>query len=274
MSTPVLATKFFVPSLRPGLVLRCRLIDHLNAASQRRLTLVSAPAGYGKTTLINSWLHETRIPSAWFSLEEEDNDPSRFLGYFTLALQRLAPAIGSDLLGMFQGAPSAPYETLVTLLINQIAELETPFILVLDDFHVIHAQAILEVFAFLLERMPPQMHLVLLSRTDPSLPLARLRARDQILDIRADQLRFTLDETAIFLNEVMGLKISALQTASERSTARRSMERTIPEKKRKAASMIGRTRLLPEVSSLIWCLLCMDSPPTGANSGFKRYSDD
>ena len=208
MDTPVLSTKLFVPSLRTDLVLRQRLIDQLNAAGQRKLTLVSAPAGYGKTTLISNWLHEARIPSAWFSLEEDDNDPIRFLQCFILALQRISSSIGLDLPGMLQGAPSAaPFETIITLLINQVAELEAQFILVLDDFHLIHAQAILDMVAFLLERMPLQMHLVLVSRTDPTLPLARLRSRNEILDIRVDELRFTLDETAFFLNEVMGLKL-------------------------------------------------------------------
>ena len=214
MATPVLATKFFAPPPRPGLVLRRQLIERLNAGSQRRLTLVSAPAGYGKTTLITSWLHETKTPSAWFSLEEDDNDPIRFLQYFIIALQRISPLIGVDQLSMLQGAEPASYETLITLLINDVAELGSPFILVLDDFHVIQAGSILEMFTFLLEHIPPQMHLVLLSRTDPPLPLFRLRARNQILDIRADQLRFTLDEITLFLNEVMGLRLSAADIAA------------------------------------------------------------
>ena len=208
MAAPVLATKFFVPPLRPGLILRQRLVEQLNVGGQHRLVLVSAPAGYGKTTLVSSWLHGTQIPSAWFSLEEYDNEPVRFLQYFIIALQKISPSIGLDLLGILQGSPSTPYETLITYLINEIVELGIQFILVLDDFHVIHAQPILEMLTFLLEHHPPQMRLVILSRTDPPLPLTRLRARDQLVDIRADQLRFTLDESAIFLNEVTGLRLS------------------------------------------------------------------
>lgn len=174
-----------------------------------RLILVAAPAGYGKTTLISKWLRETLVPSAWLSLDEGDNDPIRFLQYLVTALQKIIPTVGVDLPGMLGGAQPVPFDTLMNLLINEVAEHATPFVLVLDDFHLIHNQRILEMLTFLLEHMPPSMHLALLSRTDPPFPLSRLRARDQIVDIRADQLRFNLDEIAIFLNEAMGLRLSA-----------------------------------------------------------------
>ena len=207
MAAPVLATKLFAPPLRSDLVLRQRLIDQLNAGSQRKLILVAAPAGYGKTTLISSWLHETNIPSVWLSLDEDDNDPIRFFQYFITALQRIVPTLGGDLMGMLQGGQSVA--TSINLLINEITSHADPFALVLDDLHSIHSQAVLDMVMFLLERMPPQMHLVLLSRTDPPFPLSRLRIRDEIVDIRADQLRFTLDEIAVFLNEIMRLNLSA-----------------------------------------------------------------
>jgi len=207
MAAPVLATKLFAPPLRPDLVLRQRLIDQLNAGSQRKLILVAAPAGYGKTTLISSWLHETNIPSAWLSLDEDDNDPIRFFQYFISALQRIIPTIAGDLMGMLQEGQS--FDTPIKLLINEITSHAEPFALVLDDFHVIHSQAVLDMVILLLEHMPPQMHLMLLSRTDPPFPLSRLRVRNEIVDIRADHLRFTLAEIAVFLNEIMGLNLSA-----------------------------------------------------------------
>jgi LuxR family maltose regulon positive regulatory protein len=212
MAAPVLATKLFVPPLRPDLVFRQRLINQLNAGLQRKLTIVSAPTGYGKTTLISSWLHETKISSAWLSLDEDDNDPIRFFQYFISALQRIIPTLGGDLVGPLQGRLS--FDTSINLLINEIAEHADPFAVVLDDFHLIDSQVVLDIITFLVERMPPQMHLVLLSRTDPPFPLARLRARNQLVEIRAEQLRFTLDEIAVFLNEIMRLELSASDLAA------------------------------------------------------------
>ena len=209
MATPVLATKLFAPPVRPGLVSRQRLIDQLRSGGQRKLILVSAPAGYGKTTLISSWLHETKISSAWISLDEDDNDPIRFFQYFITALQKVIPAIGEGLMSMPQGAPAVSFDISINILINEITNRANPFVLILDDFHVIHSQSVLDIVKILLDRMPPQMHLVLLSRTDPPLSLARLRVRDELIDLRAEQLRFTLDEINVFLNEVMQLNLFA-----------------------------------------------------------------
>jgi len=208
MVTPVLATKLFAPPVRPDLVSRQRLIDLLHAGWQRKLILVSAPAGYGKTTLISGWLHETKIPSAWISLDEDDNDPIRFFQYFIAALQKIIPAIGEGLMSMPQGAPVVSFDNSINILINEISKSVNPFILIMDDFHVIHSQPVLDIVTILLERMPPQMHLVLLSRTDPPFALARLRVCDELIDIRAEQLRFTLDEINVFLNEIMQLNLS------------------------------------------------------------------
>ncbi len=163
------------------------------AAWTRRLILVSAPAGYGKTTLVSRWLTETKISSAWLSLDDGDNDPIRFLQYLLAALLPIAPGIEDDLLGMLQGIQPAQFENLINLLANELASNPDPFVLVLDDFHVIHSEAVLRMVSYLLEHLPHQMHLVILTRTDPPLPLSRLRARNQLLDIRADQLRFTHD---------------------------------------------------------------------------------
>jgi len=209
MATPVLATKLFVPPVRPGLVSRQRLIDQLNGGGQRKLILVSAPAGYGKTTLVSSWLRETKIHSAWISLDEGDNDPVRFFQYFITALQRVIPAIGEGLISTSQGVLAVSFDISINVLINEITNHANPFVLILDDFHVIHSQSILDILTILLERMPPQMHLVLLSRTDPPISLARLRVRDELIDIRAEQLRFTFEEITVFLNEIMRLNLSA-----------------------------------------------------------------
>jgi len=205
---PLLKTKLFIPPIRPNCIVRPRLIEQINSGLDKVLVLISAPAGYGKTTLVSSWLGETSVASAWLSLDEGDNDPIRFLQYLIAALYKIIPAIRQDL-GMLQAIQPVPPGTIMSLLINEIAENAAPFVLVLDDFHVIHAQPILDMLTFLLEHMPPHMHLVLLARTDPPLALSHLRARNQLVDIRAGQLRFTLEEIAVFLNKVMGLKLSA-----------------------------------------------------------------
>jgi LuxR family transcriptional regulator, maltose regulon positive regulatory protein len=205
---PILRTKLFVPPIRSNRVARPRLIDQINGGLEKALTLISAPAGYGKTTLVSVWLGEADVKSAWLSLDEGDNDPIRFLQYFITALQQIVPRIQPDLLGVLQGMQPAPYNALLNILINEIAGRAAPFVLILDDFHTLHAQPVLEMITYLLDHMPPQMHVVLISRTDPPLPLSRLRARNQLVDIRANQLCFTQEETAFFLNDVMGLTLS------------------------------------------------------------------
>ncbi|HLO31379.1 MAG TPA: LuxR C-terminal-related transcriptional regulator [Anaerolineales bacterium] len=204
----LVGTKLFIPPIRIHQVNRPHLMERVNLGLDKALILVSAPAGYGKTTLISSWLREIDLPSAWISLDESDNDLPHFLQYFIAALERLFPGIGADLLSMLHLQP-APIDGLMRLWINEISQHATPFLLVLDDFHTIHSQPILEIVSFLLEHIPPQMHLVLISRTDPLLPLSRIRVHNQLVEIRADQLRFTRDEIAVFLNEVMELSLSA-----------------------------------------------------------------
>ena len=218
-SEPLLRTKLFVPPARTSQITRPRLLELLNGGMDRALILVSAPAGYGKTTLLSSWLRETRISSAWLSLDIRDNDPLHFLQYFLSALHQIVPTVGLDLLDMLQGIKPPPFEALLSLVINDIDQNPAPCILVLDDFHLIEAQPVLEMFAFLLDHMPHALHLALLTRTDPPLALSRLRVRNQLLDIRLDQLRFSLDEIAVFLNGVMGLKLTAPDIAAmERRT--------------------------------------------------------
>jgi LuxR family maltose regulon positive regulatory protein len=213
MFTDLLTIKLYVPPLRPTLVPRPRLTAAVSQALVRSLTLVSAPAGYGKTTLVSGWLRETDIASAWLSLDESDNDPSRFLQYFMTALQTVIPTMRGDRLGMLQAMQPAPFDALMSSLINEITAHTTPFVLVLDDFHVIDTKPVLEMVTFLLEHMPPSLRLVILSRTDPLLALSRLRARDQLIEIRADQLRFTSGEVAAFLRG-MGLNLPADDVAA------------------------------------------------------------
>ncbi len=208
-SKHLLQTKFYIPPIRATQIPRPQLSDLLNGGLDQALILVSAPAGYGKTTLVSSWLKETKIPSAWLSLDGSDNDPIRFLQYLLAALVPIAPGIEGDLSGMLQQIQPAQFDNLVNLLANELASISEPFVLVLDDFHVLHSEAVLKIIAYLLEHLPPRMHLAILTRTDPPLPLARLRARGQLLDIRADHLRFTRPEIAAFLNETMGLLLSA-----------------------------------------------------------------
>ena len=211
MPAPILATKLYIPPPRPSLVPRPRLMEALNGgmAMGCKLTLISAPAGYGKTTLISGWLKERQIPSAWLSLDGGDNDPIRFLQYLIATLSSLSSGIEAEAPGMLQGNQPPQFENIINLLVNELASLPGPFILVLDDLHVIQSESVQKILAYLLEHLPPQMHLALLSRTDPLLPLSRLRARNQLTDIRADQLRFTHDEITAFLNDVMGLALSA-----------------------------------------------------------------
>ncbi|MGE5220941.1 MAG: tetratricopeptide repeat protein, partial [Omnitrophica WOR_2 bacterium] len=214
MQTTLLSTKLYVPPSRETLVARQRLTKILsNAAANataKGFTLVSAPAGYGKTTLVSSWLRETGTASAWLSLDESDNDPVSFLQYLLAALHRIVPGARLDLLDLVDGIQPASFQALMKILINEIAKSNIPFVLVLDDFHLIQDQFIIDIVTFLLEHIPAQqMHLVLITRTDPPLPLSRLRARNQMIEIRAEQLRFTPSEIAAFLNGMMGYNLSA-----------------------------------------------------------------
>jgi LuxR family maltose regulon positive regulatory protein len=212
--TPLLATKLYIPRWRPGLVSRPSLIERLNQGAERKLTLVSAPAGFGKTTLVSEWVAGSDRPIAWLSLEEADNDRARFLAYVVAALRTAAPHIGEGVLGALQSSQPPPTESILTALLNEIATLQDTIVLVLDDYHVIDATPVDHALTFLLEHLPPQMHLVITTREDPQLPLARLRTRGQMIEMRAADLRFTHDEAVAFINEVMGLDLSASDLAT------------------------------------------------------------
>ena len=209
MTFSLLTTKLHIPTPRPDLVSRPRLIEQLNTCSTRKLTLVSAPAGFGKSTLLSTCIQQiesgTRV--AWLSLDEGDNDLTRFLTYFVAALQTIGTNIGQGALAALQSLGSVNTEAVLTNLLNEIANFPGDIVLILDDYHVIETPEIDQAITFFLEHLPTQMHLVIASRIDPTLPLSRLRVRRQMAEIRADDLRFTPEETAVFLNQVTGFNL-------------------------------------------------------------------
>jgi LuxR family maltose regulon positive regulatory protein len=216
MATPILATKLHIPAPRPKTVLRARLIERLDEGlpSGRKLTLISAPAGFGKTTLVSEWVASCKRPVAWLSLDEGDNDPTRFLAYLVAALQTNPATIGKGVSGVLQSPQPPPIESILTTLLNEITTIPDQFVLVLDDYHVVDAKPVDNALTFLLEHLPPQMHLVIATREDPQLPLSRLRVQGQLTELRATDLRFTPSEAAEFLNQVMGLNLSAEDIAA------------------------------------------------------------
>jgi LuxR family maltose regulon positive regulatory protein len=216
MSSPILATKLYTPPLRTGVVPRPQLLKRLNEGLARgcKLTLISASAGFGKTTLVSEWSATCGKPVAWVSLDEGDNDPARFISYLIAALQTIRTGIGEGLLAVLQSPQPLQIETILTTLLNEISNIPGHFLLILDDYHLIDSQPVDQALAFLIEHQPPQMRLVITTREDPSLPLARLRARGQLTELRAAELRFTPAEAAAFLNRVMGLNLSEADVAA------------------------------------------------------------
>jgi LuxR family maltose regulon positive regulatory protein len=216
MPAPILATKLYIPPPRPKIVLRPRLIERLNEglSASCKLTIISASAGFGKTTLVSEWIAGCERPVAWLSLDEGDNDPTRFLTYLVAALQTITANIGEGVLGALQTSQPPSIEPILTTLLNEITTIPNQFVLVLDDYHVIDAKPVDHALTFLLEHLPPQMHLVIATREDPPLPLARLRARSQLTELRAADLRFTPAEAAEFLNQAMSLNLSAKDIAA------------------------------------------------------------
>lgn len=220
MSTPILTTKLFPPPLRSKVIFRSHLIERLNEGLHHKLTLISAPAGFGKTTLVSEWLVNCERLATWLSLDEGDNDPARFLAYLVTALQTIAPNIGKGVLDALQSPQPPSVESILIALLNEIEALPDKFLLILDDYHVLDARPVDDALTLLLEHLPHQMHLVLITREDPRLHLARLRAADQLTELRATDLRFTFDEASGFLNQTMGLSlseedISALESRTE-----------------------------------------------------------
>lgn len=229
-TAPLLATKLYLPAPRTNLVPRSRLYERLDEGTRGKLTLLSAPAGFGKTTLVSEWASRGTAPVSWLSLDEGDNDRVRFLSYFIAALQAIESNIGNAALTVLQSPQPPQIEPILRGLINEIAELpdgpvsgpqagspspissnsaEDGFVLVIDDFHHLENPQILDAVIYLIDRLPPQVHLIIATREDPPLPLARWRAQGQMIELRASDLRFTESEAANFLNQAMGLELSA-----------------------------------------------------------------
>lgn len=249
MPLPILQTKLFIPRSRPTLVPRGALMARLMDHPIRPLTLVSAPAGFGKTTLVSDWcrayaaLQVDVAPSTpafcWLALDENDNELTCFLAYVIAALQTVDATLGTDLQLLLQAPQSLPLNTLLTHLINDLEVNVRPIVLVLDDYHLITAQPVHNALTFLVENLPSTLHLVVTTRVDPPLPLARWRVRNQLTEVRASDLRFTLEEAATFLNSVMELSLSV----SEIGKLETRTEGWIAGLQLAALSMEGRTNL-------------------------------
>ena len=249
MSTALLDTKLFVPRPRGGLVPRPRLSEHLRDGLGAKLVLVSAPAGFGKTTLVVDWaaavgeLTGGRVSVAWLSLDSGDNDPTTFWRYVIAALRTAVPGIGEPALGLLQGTQPPPARQVLTALLNELGAADTECLLVLDDYHVIESAAVHEGVQFLLDHLPSSFRLLIASRADPALSLPRLRARGDLVEVRASDLRFTSTEAAAYLNESMGLQL----TAADVSALGERTEGWIAALQLAALSMAGRD----DVSSFI-----------------------
>jgi LuxR family maltose regulon positive regulatory protein len=206
-SDVLVSTKLRPYQARPNLIARPQLSARLEREVGRKLTLISAPAGFGKTTLLVEWLKACQIGErsvAWLSLDEGDNDPTRFLSYLVAALGTAQEGIGEGILSALRSTEPPRIEAITAALINDLAALPGELTLVLDDYHVIDSEAVHGVLSFLLEHLPPNVHLVISSRIDPPLPLSRLRSRNQMTKLGAAELSFTLEEAASFLNKCDG----------------------------------------------------------------------
>ncbi len=225
MPISLLETKLYVPRSRRGLVPRPRLSERLGRGAASKLMLVSAPAGFGKTTLLTEWLAagpaaptDQRL-AAWVSLDRADNNSASFWTYLIAALRTVEPGVGANALALLQAPQPPPIEMVLTTLLNDLGAIASHIVLVLDDYHVIDAPDVQDGMVFLLDHLPPRLHVVIACRADPALPLARLRARGELVEIRAAELRFTPDEAAAYLNEMMGLQLTAGDVAAlERRT--------------------------------------------------------
>jgi len=208
VTTSILTTKLYIPPTRPDLVPRAHLFTKLNAGMRVKFVLISAPAGFGKSTLLSEWARSIDKPVTWLSLDENDNNLKRFFSYLITAFQQIDGSIGESILASLESTDNPPIEPAITILINEIAESGVEFSLVLDDYHIITSHKINEALIFLLDHLPSNAHLVISTRVDPVLPLSRHRAKGQMVEIRHDDLRFTESEVTTFLNDLFGLDLS------------------------------------------------------------------
>ncbi len=220
LADPLLATRLHVPRPPSQLVRRSHLTERLQQAVERQLTLIAAPAGFGKTTLLSAWLQDAPVSAAWVSLDGGDDDPTRFWSYTFAALDSVYPGLSAIGLPLLQSSQPPPLENILTAIINSLEAHSEELVLVFDDYHVINAQPIHASVTFLLDHLPTCLHLVIATRADPPLPLARLRTRGQLVEIRSTDLRFTREEVTSFLSQTSGLEfstgdITALETRTE-----------------------------------------------------------
>lgn len=216
----LLTTKLHIPQVHSNRVIRPRLLTRLKDVINYSLTLISGPAGFGKTSLLSEWAAGSELPVAWLSLDAQDNDPTQFWSYFIAALQTLKPGLAESARALLHDSPATfVLEPFLTTLINSLSSLSHPTVIVLEDYHLIEARAIHDSLTYLLERMPPRFHLVLATRSGPPLPLARLRVQRQLNELRTSELRFTTEETAAFLSQSTGLQLEPAEIAqlSERT---------------------------------------------------------
>jgi len=213
-SQPILKIKTYIPSFTGNKVIRSRLLTLLQEGLLHPLTLISAPAGFGKTTLLSEWASVATMPVAWFSIDKNDNDPVQFMTYMMSALESIQPGIGSEVLLMLRSFRPIPAQSIQVSLCNRLLETKTPFAVVLDDYHLIESQEIHQFITYFMEHLPPNVHVILSTRSDPPIPLSRLRARRQLVEIRSQDLRFTAEESIDFLNQVMGLSLSGEEIAT------------------------------------------------------------
>ena len=211
MTSTILATKLYIPTLRPNHVSRQSVLEHLDENLNYKLTVVAAPPGYGKTSLLSIWSQERETPTSWLSLDSNDNDPALFLQYLIAALQTINSKTGTASLALLQSPQLSSKTAILSALINDLAKIQDNFILILDDYHWIEKQEVHESLNYLIDHMPPQMHIIIASRSDPPLQLSQLRVRKQLLEIRQSDLRMKPEEAEEFLNSSMGLNLSDAQ---------------------------------------------------------------
>jgi LuxR family maltose regulon positive regulatory protein len=216
MSVSLLSTKLYIPPARSNAIARLRLSEKLLTGIHQpsSFVLLSGPAGFGKTTLLSEFVAQVQWPAAWVSLDEGDNDPVRFWTYLIAACQKVQDGVGETALVLFGSPQPLPLEAVPVNLINDLDRLDRDLVLVLDDYHTIQNETIHSALLFLLEHLPKKLHLIISTRVDPPWPLARFLARNQLVEIRAQDLRFTIEEASSFLNQVMGLNLSVEDVAA------------------------------------------------------------
>ena len=216
MSLSLLSSKLYIPPTRADAIARPRLITRLlsGLAQAGSFVLVSGPAGAGKTTLLSDCAARLRQPVAWVSLDESDNDTRRFWTYLATACQSVSPGVGESAVVLLREPQPLPEDTIPTILVNDLGRQDDPVVLILDDFQAIQNPSVHAGFVFLLDHLPRNLHILVATRTDPPWPLARFRVRNQLVEVRAQDLRFTTEETAAFLNQTMGLNLATDDVAA------------------------------------------------------------